>query len=101
MSAVAFLEAHKEGVVLLVKVVPRASRSEFLGVLDGRIKIRIAAPPVDSAANEELIRLLARTLQCPKSQIRLLQGRTARTKNLLVRGATLVDVARVLAQECS
>ena len=52
-----------------VRVVPRASRSEISGEHDGSLRIRIAAPPVDGAANEELVRLLARKLGVPRSAV--------------------------------
>lgn len=82
------------GVQLDVHVVPRASRSKVVGVHDGSLKVALAAPPVDGAANEALIALLAQLLGRPKSAVRLVRGQSSRRKTLAVDG---VDVAQVLA----
>ena len=68
--------------VLSVVVVPRASKSEVVGEHDGALKVRIAAPPVDGAANAELIRLLAKKLGVPKRDISIVQGGTSKKKRL-------------------
>jgi len=75
-------------IVFNVKVVPRASRSELVGEQDGALRVRIAAPPVDGAANEELIRLLARKLEVKPSAVAILSGQGSRTKRITVRGIT-------------
>ncbi len=72
--------------VLKVLVVPRASRSEIVGEHDGALRVRIAAPPVDDAANEELIRLLARTLKVSRRSIRIISGHTVRVKLVRITG---------------
>jgi hypothetical protein len=72
--------------VFTVRVVPRASKSEIVGSLDGALKIRLAAPPVDGAANEELIKLLSKTFGVSKSAIEILSGQTARTKQVKISG---------------
>lgn len=82
--------------VITVRVVPRASRSEVVGVTDGVLKVRIAAPPVDGAANAELIKVLAKSFAVAKSNVRLISGETARTKKLRVLGADPVRIAAVL-----
>lgn len=75
-------------VVFNVKVVPRASRSELVGEQDGALRVRIAAPPVDGAANEELIRLLARKLEVKPSSVAIVSGQGSRTKRITVTGIT-------------
>ena len=70
-----------------VRVVPRASRSEIAGELDGALRVRVNAPPVDGAANEELVRLLARELKVRAGAVEILSGHSSRTKTVLVRGA--------------
>ena len=77
-----------------VHVVPRASRSKVVGVHDGSLKVALAAPPVDGAANEALIALFASLLGKPKSAVRLVRGQTSRRKTVAVEG---VDVAQVEA----
>ncbi len=70
-----------------VQVVPRASRSEIVGAHNGALRIRIAAPPVDGAANEELIRTLARALGVRTNAVEITAGRSSRTKQVRVTGA--------------
>jgi uncharacterized protein (TIGR00251 family) len=72
--------------VLRVRVVPRASRSEVAGEHDGSLRIRIAAPPVDGAANEELIRVLAKTFKVSRSAVRILNGHNGRIKQVSIDG---------------
>ena len=86
---------EKDGVVTFqVRVVPRASRSEIVGEHDGALRVRIAAPPVDGAANEELVRLLSRAFDVPRSAIEILAGHTSKSKTLRVRGARPFDLEK-------
>ena len=78
----------KDGAILTVHIQPKASTTECVGIHGDAIKIRVAAPPVDGAANEELIRFLARRLSIPSSSVRILSGATGRHKRVLVKGAT-------------
>ena len=82
------------GVELLVLVHPRASRTKIVGEHDGRLKIALAAPPVDGEANAALIGFLADLLEVKRAQVALLDGDTSRRKRLFVQG---VDAARVKA----
>ena len=70
-----------------VRVVPRASRSEIAGEHDGALRVRVTAPPVDGAANEELVRLLAKELKVRASAVEIVSGHSSRIKCVLVRGA--------------
>jgi uncharacterized protein (TIGR00251 family) len=72
---------------LTILVQPRASRSEIVGPHGDALKVRLAAPPVDGAANEELVRLLAKEYGVPKSAIAIVAGLSARRKTVRVRGA--------------
>ena len=67
-----------------MRVIPRASKSEIVGVHDGALKVRLAAPPVDGQANEELIKLLAREFGVAKSDVSILSGQTSKTKQLAI-----------------
>lgn len=69
-----------------VRVVPRASKTAVAGELDGAVKIRIASPPVDGAANEELIRFLAKLLDVRRSDIEIIGGQTSKSKIVRVCG---------------
>lgn len=86
------LEETSEGIRLRVKAVPRASRSEVVGIHGDALRIRLAAPPVDGAANDELVRFLADVLAVPRAEIRVVSGQTSRLKTLLVRGTSLQQV---------
>ena len=77
-----------EGVRFEARVTPRASRSAVEGVRDGRLVVRVTAPPVDAAANTAVIALLADTLDVAKSHITLVGGERSRTKAFVVRGLT-------------
>jgi uncharacterized protein (TIGR00251 family) len=81
-----------------VRVVPRASRSEIVGEHDGALRVRIAAAPVDGAANEELIRTLAQALKVPRSAVQITAGHSSKNKHVRVEGATseaLVALSRI------
>ncbi len=71
---------------LSVQVVPRASRSEVVSFSEGVLKVRIAAPPVDGAANRELKKFLAGLFNVPKSSIVILAGEASRRKVVAVKG---------------
>lgn len=81
--------SEKDGrITFTVRVVPRASKSEVIGEHDGAMKVRIASPPVDGAANAELIKLLAKTLAISKADIEIVSGHTSKTKQIRLSGVT-------------
>lgn len=82
------------GVELRVLVQPRASRSRVIGEHGGALKIALAAPPVDGAANEALVELLAELWGVPRRQVSLVSGQSSRRKVVRVIG---VDAARAEA----
>ena len=92
-----WLEPGAGGVRLAVVVTPRASRTELAGVAGGRLRVRVAAPPVDGAANEEQVRFLARHLGLARSAVALAAGAAGRRKTVLVTGMTPDEVARRLS----
>jgi uncharacterized protein (TIGR00251 family) len=76
---------EKDGsLIFTAKIVPRASKSEIVGELDGTLKIRIASPPVDGAANAELIKLLSKNFDVSKSAVEIISGETSKTKQIKV-----------------
>jgi len=89
MSNPAFLRTESDGVMLSVKLQPRASTNEIGEPLGDELRIKVTAPPVDSAANEALIRLLSETLDCPRNRIELVRGNTSRHKILKLHGLSL------------
>lgn len=84
---------------LEVLVQPRASRTELAGVHDGVLRIRVAAPPVDDAANRALIKFVADRLGVSKRSVRIASGGTSRRKVLEVEGMTREALTAALAPE--
>ena len=82
------LTAAQGGVRLTVRVVPRASKDEICGAIDGVLRIRLRAPPVDNKANLALVEFLAERLGVPRRNIALLGGRTGRTKRVQALGVS-------------
>ncbi|MEY4692421.1 MAG: hypothetical protein RIT19_2746 [Verrucomicrobiota bacterium] len=91
MSA-AFVRESPDGVVLGLRVIPRSSSNAVTGIQGDLLKVRVTAPPVDSAANAELIRLLAGILGVPRGSVRILRGASGRRKQVLVSGVTMARV---------
>lgn len=75
-----------DGVLIPVKVVPGGSRDRIAGVLDGALKINVAAPPEKGKANKAVIALLARTLGVRKNQLAVVAGPTTARKTISVEG---------------
>ncbi len=93
MTDPTFLRADGPRLLLAVHAAPRAARTRLAGVHGGRLKVQLAAPPVEGAANRELVRFLARRLGVPPSAVTLVQGASSRHKTVAVAGLTL-DEAR-------
>lgn len=85
------------GVRLTLHVQPRASRTEVVGLHGDALKIRVAAPPVDEAANDELCAFLAKRLGVPRSAVTLRQGKSSRRKVIEVTGVGAEAAAKGLA----
>ena len=83
------------GITLRVRVQPRASRDAFGGEREGALVVRLAAPPVEGAANEALVRLLGRGLGVAPSAVRIARGARGRTKRVAVAG---IDAATARAR---
>ncbi|HWW77209.1 MAG TPA: DUF167 domain-containing protein [Pyrinomonadaceae bacterium] len=79
-----------------VRVVPRASRTAAAGEHDGALRVRVAAPPVEGAANEELVRFLARTFGVAAREVEILSGHASKSKRVRVRGAKASDLLRLI-----
>jgi uncharacterized protein (TIGR00251 family) len=79
-----WIKSHKNGSTLSLYIQPGASRSEVCGIHDGKLKIKIKAPPRDGEANEAIIEFLSVILKISKKQIHLISGETSRQKVVLV-----------------
>ena len=83
-------------IVFAVRVVPRASKSEIVGEHDGALKVRIASPPVNGAANEELVKFLANGFGVTRSAVLIVSGHSSRLKKVAITGAPPEKTALIL-----
>ncbi|HYE73388.1 MAG TPA: DUF167 domain-containing protein [Blastocatellia bacterium] len=90
---------QSSNVTFSVRVQPRASKSEFVGEVEGALKIRLAAPPVDGAANEELISFLAKLLNVSRRQVSIISGATAKHKIIRVEGISGEQFEGAISQQ--
>ena len=79
-----------------IRVVPRASKNQICGEIDGDIKIRLQAPPVEGKANKALIAFLAKKLGIPKRGIAVISGIKSRNKRIQIEGMTEKQVLDLL-----
>jgi uncharacterized protein (TIGR00251 family) len=93
-----FVQVRGQDVFVSVKVQPRASKNAVGEALGNELKIKVTAPPVDSAANEALVRFVAEVLGCPRGAVQLVRGQTSRHKTLLVRGLSPEAVSARLSE---
>ena len=96
MPPASFLKETAGGVLLSVKLQPRASKNEIGEALGDELKIKVTAPPVDSAANEALVKFLAEKLGCAKNRVELRRGQTSRHKTILLHGFKVAEILAAL-----
>lgn len=89
---------HEDSVTFDVRVIPRSSKSEIVGELDGALKVKLKAPPVGGSANEELIRLLAKKLGVTRSDVELITGHTSKTKRVKIFGVAADKLLEVFSK---
>jgi len=86
--------ASGSGTRLTLHIQPRASVTEVVGLHGDAVKIRIAAPPVDGAANDEITAFVARLVGVPRQAVRLVSGAGGRRKQLVIEGVPPATVRR-------
>ncbi|HVY68809.1 MAG TPA: DUF167 domain-containing protein [Verrucomicrobiae bacterium] len=96
MSLPSCLRADERGTLLAIKAQPRASRNELAGFVGVELKVRVTAPPVDSAANEAIVELLADLLKCGRAAVQITRGPKNPHKTVLIAGLAPDEVARRL-----
>ena len=92
----AAVTAVASGVRIALHVVPRASKTQLAGLHDGRLKLQVAAPPVDGEANDAIVRWAAKLFAVPRDQVRIASGATGKRKVLDVDGLTVAEVLAAL-----
>jgi uncharacterized protein len=86
------IRSTPSGVEITVRVIPRARQTGCAGERDGALLIRLAAPPVEGAANDSLVGFLAEALQIPRRSVRITSGERSRRKRVVVQGLPVEDV---------
>ncbi len=90
-------DSSENSFIIALHCQPGAKKTEVQGEYDGRLKLRLAAPPVEGKANEALIQWLSKTLQIKRAQIELLAGDLSRLKRVRVQGMSvqrLIDLLK-------
>ena len=83
-------------IIFNVRVVPNSSKSEIVGVLDGSLKIKIAAPPARGAANADLIKFLAKKFGVAKSEVEIISGQSSKNKQVKIYNTGKVGLLKLL-----
>jgi len=96
--AIEIVATYNGSVILSVRVQPRAPRTNIVGELGGALKIRLAAPPVDGKANEELIRFFAQIFNLPRKEIEIISGEKSRNKQLRINGISVDQIRREITK---
>lgn len=90
------IQSRLDGCLIPIQVVPRAGQSRIAGRVGDSWKVRIAAPPVEGAANEECVRFLAQLFKIPKSNVTLRSGEHSRRKVVFLKGINAVQAEAIL-----
>lgn len=89
-----WVKETRNGVLLPVRAVPRASKNEIQGIHGDALKIRLQAPPVEGKANAALIRFLSDALGISRTQISIASGETGRNKAVLITGLSKTELIK-------
>lgn len=89
------------GITISVRVIPRAGRSAVAGTRDGALLVRLNAPPVEGAANAELIEVLSKVLGVPKRAVTITSGERSRRKTVRVVGISVEEAGPKLVEQAS
>jgi hypothetical protein len=93
MALPKYIRETDHGVILAIRVQPRASRDEIIADPGSeQLKVRITAPPVDSAANKALLKFIAKSLGLPPCNVTLIRGDKNRSKTLLITGTKAASI---------
>jgi uncharacterized protein (TIGR00251 family) len=88
---------EKDGSITFpVRVIPRSSKTEIVGEHDGMLKIKLKSPPVNGAANDELIRFLSKLFGVPNATIEIVSGEASRSKRIRISGIAAAPINAIL-----
>ncbi|MES3007912.1 MAG: DUF167 family protein [Pseudomonadota bacterium] len=88
-----YFQWQDRNLILNCRLQPKAAQDEFAEVIEGRIKIRITAPPVDGKANKHLIKFLAKQFKVPQDRVEIMSGDNSRQKRVLIRDPQALPAA--------
>ena len=91
-----WLEPSENGVIIHVRLQPRASRSRIIGLIDDALKIAVTAPPVEGEANRQCLKILSKKLDVPFSNLKLISGATGRKKKIEILNISKEEAAKRL-----
>lgn len=100
MTNTIFLRESKKGLTFDIQVIPHASRAELVGAQNGALKIKVTAPPVEGAANEACIKLLAKELGLKKSQMEISSGAKSRKKTVMIKDINKAELETKINNIC-
>lgn len=92
------IKEDQNGVVVKVRVQPRAAKSNLAGEMEGALKVRLTAPPVDGAANEACCKFFAEIFGIAKSNVEIISGHTGRNKLVRIRGVSEAKARALLSR---
>ena len=90
---------HARTLTFAVRVAPRASRSEISGEHEGALRVRIAAPPAEGAANRELTRVIAKALKVPQNAVEIIAGKNSKNKTVRVQNVEAATLERLIQSQ--
>ena len=100
MTNMVLLRESKNGLTFDIQVIPHASRAEISGVQEGALKIKVTAPPVEGAANEACIKLLAKELGLKKSRMEISSGAKSRKKTVMIKDISKAELETKINNIC-
>jgi len=100
LTNMVLLRESKNGLTFDIQVIPHASRAEISGVQEGALKIKVTAPPVEGAANEACIKLLAKELGLKKSQMGISSGAKSRKKTVMIKDISKAELEMKINNIC-
>ena len=86
----------EEGIILPVRIQPRASKDEIVGEYNGALKIKLTSPPVEGEANRRCIEFLSKRFKIAKSQLEIIKGEKSKDKLIKIIGLRRADVLNIL-----
>ena len=85
------IQELKDGITFSIRVQPRSSKNEIIGIQSGSLKVKLTSPPIENAANQLCIKLFSQWLDINKSKIQIISGLKSRNKKIKIYGLNKSD----------